>query len=419
VTPGTALSTAGISGIPVTARRFVLGANIDISERRHVWSVALAQIDGKMTIQDIGKTENEPVQKVAGHAAVISPRNVYFVELGPKLLATASPANRRMLSRWLAFQDSNQVDTLPPYLIQAATSTDPSLMTMAIDLEDSVDPGAIRRGLTQSQVLASRENVDLDAVARTMAKVKGAKLTVGAGSPLTGDLTVDFDTDTGPIRDFAKGLLLETLQNAGLYVPDFDDWAARVTDRSINIHGKLSVNALRKLGTLIRTPAPSPEAADSAAYQAATPATRSLAASQRYFQSVTRILDDLKNDKDKTLDSRSGWYEHAANQLNNLPTLDVAPELIGFGSATSDQLLAMGTELKDVSTKITYVHHNSYYSAYGLVYGSPSGGYTPTRRVIEAIKDQASEARRAQWERIEDVTAKVRQQMTQKFNTQF
>ena len=421
LTRETALSAAGISAIPISASKFVLGSNVDLSEHRHVWSVALAQLEGKMTIQDVAKMEKAPVQKVAGHSAVVSPRNAYFVDLGPGLMAAATPANRKTLSRWLAFQDNNQLDTLPPYLINAAAAIDSAVMVIAVDLEDSVDVAAISRGLARSQVLAARESLDYAAVARAIAQVKGIRLTVSPGDPLTGDLTVDFGGGTGAVRDFAKPLLIEILQNTGLYVQDFDSWEARVTDNSVGIHGPLSVNALRKFGTLIQTPAPSPDAADTAAYDANTPAARGLAASQRYFQSIVQILEDLKYDNGKTLDSRAGWYEHASTQMDNLPTLDVAPELVRYGATTAILLQSMSTGLKNVSTKIEYVRHNSIYSYYssGAIYGNSKTGYTSTNKIVGELKALADQARRSLWDKVDDATAQVRRQLTQRFKTQF
>jgi hypothetical protein len=419
VARGTTLQTAEISAVPVAASKFVLGAHIDLAQRQHVWSVALVQTDGKLTIQSLAKAENEPVQDVGGHPAVVSSRHAYFVELAPNLLAISSPPDRKILARWLKFQDTNQLDTLPAYLINTANSARPVLMLMAVDLEDSTDTASIRRGLTRSQVLSARENTDYDAVARFIARAKGVRLAVRPGSPLAGELTVDFDADTATVRDFAKPLLLEILQHTGLYLPDFDDWAARVTDRSVSIGGPLSVNALRKLGMLIQTPAPNPPAGNPDAGQPPAPAAKALAASQQYFQSVTRILEDLKNDKDKTLDSRAGWYEHAATQLNSLPTLDVVPELAGFGTATAERLQSMATGMRDTETQITYVRYNSHYTYFGWEYGSPQAGYTPTRKLVGALQERAAETRRQLWDQIDDATAKIREHLTQKFNTQF
>jgi hypothetical protein len=416
---GTTLQASGISSIAEAASKFVLGVHFDLTEQRHVWSIGLTQTDGNLAIANIAKTENETVQDVGGHSVVASSRGVFFVDLGPKLLASITPANRKSLVKWLKFQDANLLDSIPANLINAASASESALMLMAIDLEDSADVASVRRSLTQSQVLSARENVDFDAVARVVAKAKGVRLTVRAGNPLAGDLTVDFDADTGTIRDFAKPLLLEMLQNTGLYVQDFDDWQAEVTDRAIRLRGPFSVNALRKFGMLIRTPAPNPVAADPAAYQAKTPQARELAASQQYFQSITRILDDLRHDPGHSLESRGRWFDHASAQINNLPALDVAPELISYGSATSDRLQAMSAALKDAAMRVGYIRNNSLASYLGPMWGNAQTGWVQTSKVVGVIKDRVIEARRELWVQMDDARAKVRDQMTQKFNAQF
>ncbi len=421
VTPGTALQESRLASIPVMAGKFVLGARVDLSGHRHQWSVAVMRLDGKMSMQDLAKTENEPVQELGGHPAVLSPRNAYFVELGPGLLATATPADRQMVARWLRFQDTNQLDTLSPYLIQAANAAGPAVMTLAIDLENAVDPAAVQKGLSQSQVLSALQTVDYAATARVITQAQGAKLTVAPGSPLAAELTVDFNADTGPLAAFAKPLLLESLQNAGVYIPDFDDWEARLKDRSLTLRGPLSVNGLRRLGTLVRTPAPAPAAANLEARQAAAPAARALAASQAYFLSVTQTLDDLKLHKAVVLNSRSNWYDQAANQINNLPTLDVDPRLIGYGTGTAQQLQEIGAVVANLKSNIQRVRASSYpgYTGVWLYNDSRAGGAVPTKEEYRLLIQQATAARAKIWEGIDAVTDKIRDQMTAQFNTQF
>src|SRR5438128_9293268 len=308
VKPGTALSASDLSTLPIAASQFVMGAHLDLGERKHVWSIAMAQHGGKLPIGDIAKAENEQVDEVAGYKVVPCIRNGYFIELAPDLLGAGSPANRQMLKRWLTYQKSNQLPALSSYLLQAANPSDSAVMVMAVDLADSLDPAAIHRGLNGSKVMASHRKANYEKVAKTLVQVKGLTFTIQPGSPLTGNLTVDFDTDTWPLIDFAKPLLLEILQHAGMYVQDFESWQPRLKDRSIGISGTLSFNALRKFGTLIRTPVPPPEAASMASYATMDPAERAAAASKRYFKSVTQILDDLKADKSNTAKALATWF---------------------------------------------------------------------------------------------------------------
>jgi hypothetical protein len=456
VAPGTALMTTDISSMPIAASKFVMGAQVNMSERRHVWSIAMAQLANKMSIQDIAKTEGEAVDQVAGYTVVPTMRNGYFIELGPDLLGAGSPADRQRLKRWLSYQKNNQLSALSPYLLQAANPADPALIVMAVDLADSLDPAAIHRGLNGSQVLASWRNANYGAVERTLVRAKGLTFTIKSGSPLNGNLMVDFDTDTVAIRPFGKRLVLEILQHAGIYVPDFEDWQPTLNDRSIGLTGPLSLNALRKFGTLIQTPVPQPEAADMATYASLSPADQARAASLRYFKSVTQVLQDLKTDKSQTVKGLAGWYNNYADQIDKLPILNVDPELIGFASATSENLRAMGASLKGISLQTGYLQRQkvegqvynapnytgnySGYNGYGGYWGGgaanlannaalyrsgTAGGVTTVNNYaqIYQMQDQlitAGNAARVElWQRIDNETAAVRRQMTMKYKTEF
>ena len=454
--PGTPLISSDAGSLPIGASKFVLGAHLDLSDRRHVWSIAMAQHPGKMSIQDIAKTENEKVDEVAGYKVVPSIRNAYFIELGPDLLGVGSPGNRQMLKRWLTYQKNNQLPALSPYLLQAANPADPALMVMAVNLADSLDPAAVHRGLNGSKVLASRKKADYEKVGKTLVELKGVTFTIQPGNPLAGELTVDFDTDTSAVIDFAKPLMLEILQHVGVYVQDFESWRPRLKDRSIGISGTLSLNAFRKFGTLISTPVPAPEAASMASYQSMDPTERAAASSKRYFKSITQIVSDLKAEKSKTAKGQASWYDRYADQIAKLPILDVDPELIQFGSSTSEQLRAMGASLSGISLQLGHLNRQkmegqvysapSYagnyrgYNWYGGYWGGgganlannaalyrsgTAGGVTTVNNYNQIYQAQdnlvlqGNTARIQLWQQIDNETADVRRRMTLKYNTEF
>jgi hypothetical protein len=456
--PGTALGSAHITTLPISANRFVLGAQLDVSQRRHLWTIAMAQLGKKITIQDVAQAESEPVEQFVGHAIVPTPRNAYFVELGADILAAYSPASRQMLKAWLAYEKNKQFVTLPAYMLSALSGDDSALMVMAIDLTDSVDPMAIHRGVNASQVLSNLSRPpDYDAVAKTIAKVQSLILTITPGEPLNGELTVNFNTDTKPIRNFAKPLLIETMQKVGLYVQDFDDWKPRLKERSVGIHGPLSLNALRKYGALVKTPAPNPEAANIDAYKASSPADRMLQSSKRYFKNITQLLDDLKIDKAKNVKAMGQWYDKFADQIDNMPILDVDPELVKFAAATASNLRAMGASLQGISIQSGYLQrqkaegqiyqapnygtwnggYNGYWGPY-QTYSGPglasnvaqwragaAGGVTTVnnfeqiRLQQDQLVSQGAQARVALWQQIDDETANMRRTLTLKYKSEF
>jgi hypothetical protein len=454
--PGTAVAAPEAHCAPITSDQLVLGAKVDLSEQRHVWTIALAHLARKMTIQDIAKAEGEEVEEVAGYSVVPSPRNVFFIDLGQDLIAAGSPADRQRLKRWLTYQKTNQVVALSPYLVEAVDSADPALFVLALDLADSFSPTAIHRGLNNSQVLAARKNTNYEAVAKTLARMKGLTFTVKPGIPLTGELTVDFNTTTEEVRGFAKSFLIEVLQHMQVSLSEFDDWRPRLKETSVGIYGPLSLNGMRRIVSLIRTPAPAPEAANMKAYQSMDPAQRAATASQRYYKSVTQLLADLKNDKTRSVKGQAGWYDKYSGQIDKLPILDVDPMLIQYGADMSEHLRAMGASLNGISLQSGYLQKQktvgqiyqapyftgnyNYYNGYGGYYGgwganlannvalyrSGTAGGTTTvdnfdqiRSIQDALVLQGNAARVQLWQRIDNETAEVRRQMTQKYRVEF
>jgi hypothetical protein len=453
--PGTALLSSE-TNLPIAAKRFVMGAHVDMSDRRHVWSIGLAELTRDISIQDIAKAEGEKVDQVVGYGVVPSLRNAYFIDLEKGLLAVGTPADRQQLKRWLTFQKSNRVAALSPYLAGAVKSQESALMFMAADLTDSLDPAAIHRGLNGSKVLAERKKIKYDEVGKCLVDMKGVTFTIQPGSPLTGELTVDFDCNTLPVRNFAKALMLEILEHAGLYLKDFEDWKPRIKERSIGLYGSLSLNGLRKIGTLIKTPAPAPEAANMQTYQSLDPNQRAAMSSQRYFKSVTKILADLKDDKTRNVKALGGWYDKYAEQISKLPILDVDPALIQYGSAMSENLRAMGASLKGISLQSGYLQmqktegqiyqapsytgnynawgpYGGYYGGWGanlannaaLYRSGTAGGVTTVSNYDQIYMQQDQLVRQGEaarielWQRIDNETDKMRKDMTLKYNTEF
>ena len=236
------------------------------------------------------------------------------------------------------------------------------------------------------------------------------------------------------LKDPAVKALFEALKKSGLFLQDFEEWEPEIGEQYVKITGPLSLNGLRKIGALIKTPAPNPDSADMASYNTRSPAQRTLLASQNYFKNVTQLLSDLKADKSRTEKEQSGWYDQFADQIDQLPTLNVAPELVSFAAATSQHLRAMSTALNGVSLQNSYLQavKNSYrvgyyplgsysYSPYyGYSAGSNYAGVSMTANQQQAGNQALGAQERSQlWEAIDNETANIRRQMTQKFMTEF
>src|SRR5205807_6799289 len=78
---------------PPTINTAALAARIDpgsLSGGR--WEVGVARLKVKLTMDQLAAREKGAVETVAGAPAVLSPRNVYFVELRPWIVGMIYPA---------------------------------------------------------------------------------------------------------------------------------------------------------------------------------------------------------------------------------------------------------------------------------------------------------------------------------------
>ena len=101
--------------------------------------------------------------------------------------------------------------------------------------------------------LAGKE-VDLNAVTRVLTSLKGVTLSVRATDRLDGNIRVDFRESPSPLKQVAKALLFEVLEDQGMMLEEIKDWAILVEAKAITLKGRLSTSGLRTLTNLIPVP---------------------------------------------------------------------------------------------------------------------------------------------------------------------
>jgi hypothetical protein len=256
-----------------------------------VWEVILAFPRGNVDLAKIATQENGAVDIVSGLSSVLSPRNAYFVELGPSMLAVLRPANRQDLVNWIRFMRANQKPVLSLFLLEcvAGRDKDPQIL-MALDLTDSVSPAELRKRLARSQTVQEKKP-DLDALIKVLASIRGVKLTLHVNEQIAGELTVSFRENADPLMDIGQPLLLEILAFRGAMIDGLEQWQAETAGTRLTLRGPLSTSGLRQILSLIQLPPPVPSEGETPAKL--TEEIHALA-SQRYFRAIQTLLDDLK-----------------------------------------------------------------------------------------------------------------------------
>jgi hypothetical protein len=82
-------------------------------------------------------------------------------------------------------------------------------------------------------------------------------------------------------------------------------------------------------------------------------------ASQRYFKSVTILIDELKQQKAPNYNKLAYWLYQYSQKIDNLPMLNVDPELMSYGASVSAALRG----LSEVAKGTLYRQKHAYNQA--------------------------------------------------------
>lgn len=444
---------AGTCSFPAQTRKLVQGAQVDLGTLTGMWAIGLAQMERPTSIATITRREGSTPDQLDGYQITLSARHAYFAELSPDLIGILWPANRQHLGQWLRFVRRNKQLMLSPYLVQAASPAEPSQVVMALDMADGIDPARIRQGLTTSNVLKQHPEFEIGDVAKVVSTVRGIHLNVRVDDAVHGTLTVDFGSSVQPLKSIAKALLLEALSETGLYLEDLANWDVQVADKSVTLNGMLTPRGFRRVAMLIQTPSPTstplelgggmpPQKIEN---QQLSPAVVS---TQNYYSAIGTILNDLRDQKGKNTKELANWYDRYAQRIDQLPILNVDPDLLNYGADIAAKLRLVGLSLKGVTIEEKYLQkmREEAYGGLRQIVGyapgpwDPYGGgwngwgygpdYTPAivagannlirmRAVQNNLIIQGQYARDQLWAIIDTETANLRRKLVEKYHVEF
>ena len=268
---------------------------------------------------------------------VATPHDALIVKFGPQLFGLMQPDDRQSVSRWIREAESGSAQPLSPYLQAAANLPDRvgTEIIMALDLTDAVSRDRIRKGIERSErsyvesrsTWTPRPTCWPACVAMTL----GIRVTIG----VYGKLKVDFGRDIGVLKDVAKPLLLEVLDEAGCRIDEFANWNVQTENQRITIDGELTRDGGRRLFSFLELDATGVDAVtDEGPTQPSQPDDAEVAQkSLKYYQAISKYLADLSRERDATTYSTIGlWFDKYAKRIDRLPTLDVDKDLVNYGA---------------------------------------------------------------------------------------
>jgi hypothetical protein len=434
-------SLGTMDSISTNISKLVAAAQMNPSTLHYDWEAGVFQLDHGIKEKDLSKLVSGTMDSVGGKPIVLSPRNAYFVEFRDWVIGMMRPANRQAMAQWIRFARPTGRVVLSPYLAEAqevAGNEPRPQIVVAVDLSDVMDPEGLRNRLKKAKALEG-QNIDIGEVTKLFTGLKGVMLVVRVVDTIQAELHVDFSERPDVIKSFAKQLLLDAVDSAGLAIEELDNWAAKAEGKSIVLSGPISERGVRMmLSPLLHPSAPGTIINEQADSSGSLKPESAASASQRYFNSVNTMLNDLRQQKVKTYKQQSYWYYQFAEKIDELPMLNVDQDLLKFGSSVSTTLRGLcnlstnvdvaqqGIKMNMGETLVSVPGSYYYGGGYGWGYGWGSPGYTTSvnnyglgSNMIAKSAGVANAIVAQTWQNIEQATSQIRQQLTQKYQVEF
>jgi hypothetical protein len=448
----------GITILPPGTKRAILASQIDIEFMTTITQTEMLEVETPTNVTEISKKTGGTIDRIGELAAVRLPLDAYVVHFAKDTFGIMLPANRQAVVGWIREVHDREQPKLSPYLKEAyeVTTDVGTPIIMAIDLQDAVAESHIRSRLQEEwKEMGFEGKADPQAVIKVLASIRGATLGITLKDKPFGKVKIDFGEDAKPLAPIAKQLFLHVLDRRGLAIEEFEDWKYEVKGKSVTLEGHFTSSGLRR----VFSPFDRPPGFHVAKEKAEAPATQELSkeeamgqATLAYYKSVQKLLKDLKGRKGSsggtyTTGSIAQWCTNYGRKINNLPLLNVDPEMIQYGTATAQTLTQVAQALNGgniqggIDARSSSPVYNTYSNTNIYGYGYRGGwfggatvplGETNTSAIID---ERATTAQRANiranaratsskqareiFANIDAGTADIRARMVQKYQLEF
>lgn len=289
--------------------------------------------------------------------------------------------------------------------------------------------------------IASLKPISEVAIVSIKEKASMAKIADTRGGKLE-----NFGEESGvwlPDNSYLVSLGLK-LGDLGAAIEDLNAWTARVEGKTVFLSGTFSVDALRKVLSIVEPP-PLPVQQPSPGQRTKSPSERDPMAYPTYdhYKATQVLITDLR--KTNTLTSSGScalWYERYAKKIDQLPIVNVDPDLLDFTAELAVSLRGLagtyrqaGTRLSQYSSNPTtqwvggytggfgayggYGYGSGYYRTPGVYVAAKKTGPSPRSWARRQGRSNASQVRTEKFQVLDEGMAKMRRSLTEKYGLEF
>ena len=410
------------SDLPESLGEVRIAAELNLKLLQPAWEIGYVTLKGAKSAELIAKSINGYVDSIAGKKVVWSPRQSYLIPFENSVLGIVRPTDRKLAASWLS---KEATPTSAAYLKQHAGQATKFLSLMlAVDLQDTLSPIAVEQKIESFESLKGK---DLQSIATTLSTVRGIQIIIGRKNLDECIISLDFGSSPSLLLPVAKEFFGEVLSRNGTAVSDASKWTASVEGNTLAFRGTISAETIDHLMGIftLQSQAADLPTTELESAQGSVSESMKLEATKAYFAKSSSIIKRVREYSASNTGDRARWNGQMARRIDDIPTLNVDPELVEFGVKVAAGLRGNMVALQQSNIKagtqaVVDGAGNpqiGYYEGYG--YGGIYYDANSTYKYNAVAQGQGNYMYRELIAKIDEMEAEIRRNMTEKYKVQF
>ncbi len=342
----------GAIPVPPSVQLVVMGSQMNSGALVGNWGLAVFTLRVPMNMRQIAERQGGQLERFGDWFVAVTPRG-YIIELINGVHGLMVNGTRQDFSRWVKNYAASRKPQVNDYLKQVIADSKSEHVAVAIDLEDMVDPAKLQGRLSLLKSLSGKSAEQVESLKNLLASIKGLRITVKIGDRARTTLRLDFNKEIGDQRDLLKPALVDLVRSMGASIPEFERANWQYESRAAMIQADLSDGSLARLMTVALLPMHANDPPRTAT-EAGLQQELELVATRRYYRAIVQLLDDIERQSKNATNytSTALWHENFAAKMDQLPQVNVDPDMVSFGYDVATGLRSIAGSLRGVPIKV-------------------------------------------------------------------
>lgn len=420
LTPGSMLH----ADLPEALSEVRIAADLNLKSFETSWDIGYVTLTGWRNTETLAKSMKGYIDSIAGKSVIWTPRQSYLVPMANNVIGIVRPSDRKLVARWL----NKEIGTgSSAYLKKHAVQGSKFIsLLLAVDLQDTWSPIALERKIESFESL---KGMDMKSVATTLSSVHGIRIIVGRRNLNECIISLDFGSSPANLLPVAKNFFVEVLQRNQSSMPEASNWVASMDGNTIAFRGSITVDTLDHLLGIFRVQGQAADITSSGLEPIQDPRSESalLETNKTFYAKSTNIIKRVRDYSASNTGSRAQMNGQMARRLDDLPTLNVDPELVNFTVAVSKGLRGNMVAMQQTNIKAgaEAIANNAGAPQIGFQGGWQGGNFgfqddsNSLSRYADMAQAQGNYSYRELIAKIDEMEADIRRRMTEKYKVQF